>query len=79
MPETSPIGWARLLPLAALVWASGCAPGGGESVTDPHARRANELARQLLIVDTHIDVPYRLRSSSTRVRPSPTSPAPCPR
>ena len=40
----------RILPLLALV--QGCG--------DPVANRAEELAHELLIVDTHIDVPYRL-------------------
>lgn len=29
--------------------------------TDPTLQRARELARQYIIVDTHVDVPYRLR------------------
>ena len=43
-----------ILPLLVLV--HGC---GGPS-TDPFEQRAGELSRDLLIVDTHIDLPYRL-------------------
>ncbi|MCY3640319.1 MAG: membrane dipeptidase, partial [Gammaproteobacteria bacterium] len=43
-----------ILPLLALV--HGC---GGPS-TDSFEQRAGELSRELLIVDTHIDLPYRL-------------------
>ncbi|MGA1675571.1 MAG: dipeptidase [Pseudomonadales bacterium] len=42
--------------LLGLALATGCAQTGGPD----HAERARDLARDLIIVDTHIDVPYRL-------------------
>lgn len=47
-----------VLSTVALVVSSGCtggAPQGDASLS------GTELARRILIVDTHIDVPYRLR------------------
>ncbi len=50
--------WSRLLLPCALLLAAGC----GRTAPPPvDAAGAEDLARRLLIVDTHIDVPYRLR------------------
>jgi len=38
----------------------GTVADGTETDADPLRQRAEELARELLIVDTHVDVPYRL-------------------
>lgn len=56
----------RTLATAALIAAVGCnSPGKGETMDDVEARAAR-LAQEFLIVDTHIDVPYRLRAQLDR-------------
>ncbi len=58
-------GAATVAIVLALLLAAGCA-GGGDAARgnaaggDEVQARAIELARELIIVDTHIDVPYRL-------------------
>ena len=41
--------------------------GGGAEAPEPAQEKAGELAGRLLIVDTHIDVPYRLMENSEDV------------
>lgn len=47
-------------PPAESTSAPDSATPGQQSLAEDNAERARELARDLLIVDTHIDVPYRL-------------------
>ena len=53
-----------VLALVATATAAGCTGGGGDAMSPAQelAARARELADRLMIVDTHIDVPYRLRA-----------------
>ena len=51
---------ALLLPFTFALACSGPEPEGSPPAADSLAGRADELAHQLLIVDTHVDVPYRL-------------------
>ena len=46
-----------------LIAASGCAGSAPESGTDALAARAQALTQDALVVDTHIDVPYRLQNN----------------
>jgi membrane dipeptidase len=47
--------------VAALVLVVAFVGGAGESNEGAQALNANELAQRFIILDTHIDVPYRLR------------------
>ena len=50
--------------LFLLTLVAGCGPRGGDApATEPETleTRADRLAHEILIVDTHVDVPYRLR------------------
>ncbi len=60
---TIPIRSARhAIPLVALLAVvAGCA--GRAPAVDPPSPRAQDLARETLIVDTHIDVPYRVNKN----------------
>lgn len=65
LPSSRFVGTTLALPLTVLL-ACGSPPPAPEDVAVPTptvdtATRAAELARQFPIVDTHIDVPYRLR------------------
>lgn len=51
-----------LFACAGLVLLAGCASAPQKTVAVDPDLRAQQLAQQLLIVDTHIDVPYRLQS-----------------
>ena len=58
-----PEGEITLLALLAVALLAGCAPGSGQdgrSLESENAVRGARLARDLLIVDTHVDLPYRL-------------------
>ena len=61
-----------LLLLAISVVLAGCSESPEPQTPPPSlpehsADRAGELARNLLIVDTHIDVPYRLHKAAADV------------
>lgn len=60
-------GWTTIAIAAALCGAlAGCGGGDGGDAADGEADtadRAAELAHDVLIADTHIDVPYRLRET----------------
>lgn len=51
---------SALISLVVGVWLVAVLPGCGGSQDEAASRRANELAQRVLILDTHIDVPYRL-------------------
>ncbi len=46
---------------ASLLWLAGCSSAPAPVAAKDPATRAQQLAQQLLIIDTHIDVPYRLQ------------------
>ncbi|MFN6972216.1 MAG: membrane dipeptidase, partial [Rheinheimera sp.] len=50
-----------LTAIASLILLAGCATSPNNTAEVDPATRAQQLAQQLLIVDTHIDVPYRLQ------------------
>lgn len=50
-----------LTAIASLILLAGCATSPNNTAEVDAATRAQQLAQQLLIVDTHIDVPYRLQ------------------
>lgn len=47
--------------MTGLLLLGGCAVSPKQAVTTDPMQQAQQLAQQLLIVDTHIDVPYRLQ------------------
>ena len=55
----------RILAVAALILLTGCGNGDDAAPMQPSAdldRQAQEIAASSLIVDTHVDVPYRLEA-----------------
>ncbi len=64
IPALPPPPMRLALPfLALLVAASGCSSTAPTAPTVDLAARANALTHDALLVDTHIDVPYRLRET----------------
>lgn len=53
----------RNLVLLVLTLAFAAACGGGEDTESPASQRADELAQEFIIVDGHVDIPYRLRGN----------------
>jgi len=45
-------------PLTLAILFTSCTPGGGE--TTDFSARAESIARTSIIIDTHVDLPYRL-------------------
>ena len=55
-----------LLAIATLT-AFSCGGEGGEGQADPRLDQARELAHRIIVADTHIDLPYRLREKAEDV------------